>query len=144
MKTPPTFVQLIFCPGFLSLAHCLCHFGFWGVVAVTNLLSPPFIFWTFLFLHKLFHAFHLVLEFSVSFSPSKHFLLSLAPCSCNFHGLFCVCLVWMASQSFECNTSKRCNRTFEIQVLLVHVPTPLQRSPSFYVLFVFRMALSSG
>lgn len=73
MKTAPTFVQLIFCSGLLSLAHCLCHFVFWRVVVVTNLLSPPFIFWTFLFLHKLFHAFRLVLEFSVSFSYQNTF-----------------------------------------------------------------------
>lgn len=45
---------------------------FWGVVS--NLCSP-YLFLTFLFLHKLFHAFHLILEFSVSFSNQNTFCL---------------------------------------------------------------------
>lgn len=133
METAPTFVLFLFVQGFF---HSLCHF-FWEVGGwwmVLNLFSP-FCFLTFLFLHKLFHAFHLILELSVSFSNQTTF-------RCHWHlaavisvDYFVSVEVWMTSQSFECNMRKWCNRTFEIQVLLVHVPTPLE-SPSFYLLFI--------
>lgn len=103
-----------------------------------NLFSS-FLFLTFLFLYKLFHAFHLILELSVSFSNQNTF-------RCHWHlaavisvDYFVSVEVWMTSQSFECNTRKWCNRTFEIQVLLVHVPTPLQSLlPFIFYLFHFQ------
>lgn len=143
MKTPPAFVQLIFAQGFF---HCLCYFIFWGVVVMTNLLSSPFFFFFFLDVSCVSYS----MIFTSSSNLQFHFPHHNSFC-CHWHLAAVISMdyfvsgrVWMASQSSECNTSKRCNRTFEIQVLLGHVPTPLQRSPSFYALFLFRMALSSG